>query len=256
MIVAGVDGGSRAVKAVVLDAASRRVLGAAVRDSAVDPGAIAEASLAEACAAAGLARDRIAALVATGYGRAAVAGAQRRVTEITCHARGLAHLLPGTRAVVEIGGQDSKVIRLAPDGRVADFAMNDRCAAGTGRFLEVVAARLDCGLDGFGALAAGAGSAAVISSMCVVFAESEIIGLVAQGARREDIAAGVAEAVATRVAALAGRDLPVPVAFTGGVARLPGMAAALGRALGQPVAVPPDPHLSGALGAALIAAGV
>jgi predicted CoA-substrate-specific enzyme activase len=254
-ITAGIDGGSRAVKAVLWHAGERRVMARALRDSGPDPAAVAEACLAEACAAAGVQRSAVSRIAATGYARAVIAGADRRITEITCHARGVAALLPQARAVVEVGGQDSKVIRLEPGGRVADFAMNDRCAAGTGRFLEVVAERLGCGLAGYGALAAAAGQPAAISSMCVVFAESEIVGLMAQGARREDLAAGVLAAVAARVAALAGRGLPGPVACTGGVALIPGFAAALATALGEAVEVPPDPQFTGALGAALIAAG-
>ncbi len=253
MITAGVDGGSRAVKAVVV--ADGRIIGRAVRDSGPQPALVAEACLAAACADAGLERAAVSRLAATGYARAVIPGADRRVTEITCHARGIAALLPGTRAVVEVGGQDSKVIRLDPNGRVADFAMNDRCAAGTGRFLEVVAARLGTDLDGFAVLAGAAGEPAAISSMCVVFAESEIVGLMAQGHAREALAAGVVAAVAARVAALAGRELTGPIAFTGGVARIPGFADALARALGGAVVVPPQPQLTGALGAALIAAG-
>ncbi len=255
MITAGIDGGSRAVKAVLWDAASGRVVGRALRDSGPAAAAVADACLAEACAAAGLQRSDVTRLVATGYARAVIPGADRRVTEITCHARGIAQLLPAARAVVEVGGQDSKVIRLDASGRVTDFAMNDRCAAGTGRFLEVVAERLGCGLAGYGALVAAANDPAAISSMCVVFAESEIIGLMAQGRRREDLAAGVVAAVAARVAALAGRDLAGPVAFTGGVALIPGFADALGAALGVPVVVPAEPQFTGALGAALIATG-
>jgi predicted CoA-substrate-specific enzyme activase len=255
MITAGLDGGSRAVKAVIWDAAAGRVLATALRDSGVQTAAVASACLEEACASAGIARTAVERLVATGYARAAVAGATRQVTEITCHARGVAHLMPQARSVVEISGQDSKVIRLDAAGRVAEFAMNDRCAAGTGRFLEVVAARLDCSLANFGALVGATATPATISSMCVVFAESEIIGLLAQGARREDIAAGVAAAVAVRVAALAGRDLPGPVAFTGGVALIPGFADCLAAALGATVIVPERPQFTGALGAALIAAG-
>jgi predicted CoA-substrate-specific enzyme activase len=253
MITAGVDGGSRAVKAVVV--ADGRIVGRAVLDSGPEPAAVATSCLAAACAEAGLPRSAVARVVATGYARSVIPGADRRVTEITCHARGIVALLPGTRAVVEVGGQDSKVIRLDAAGRVADFAMNDRCAAGTGRFLEVVAARLGTDLDGFAMLAGTAGEPAAISSMCVVFAESEIVGLMAQGHAREALAAGVVAAVAARVAALAGRELTGPIAFTGGVARISGFADALARALGGTVAVPPHPQLSGAFGAALIAAG-
>lgn len=255
MIVAGIDGGSRAVKVVIYDAANRQVLARVLRDSGVKVADLALACLEDACARAGLVRSQVERLVATGYARSVVPGATQRVTEITCHARGVAQLIPGVRAVIEIGGQDSKAIRLDAAGRVSDFAMNDRCAAGTGRFLEVVAARLDTNLEGLGRLASEAVDAAAISSMCVVFAESEIVGLMAQGTSRDGIAAGVVASVALRVSALAGRDLPAPVAFTGGVALLPGFAQALGKALGCPVIVPDFPQFSGALGAALIAAG-
>jgi (R)-2-hydroxyacyl-CoA dehydratese activating ATPase len=255
MIVAGIDSGSRTVKALLYDSGSARVLATARRDSGVDGAGIARDCLAELCASAGLAMDRIERLVATGYGRNAVPGATRCITEITCHARGALHRLPDTRVVIDIGGQDSKAIRLGLDGRVTDFAMNDRCAAGTGRFLEVVAARLGGDLPALGRLAAASPAPAAISSMCVVFAESEIVGLMAEGALPPDIAAGVMAAVATRVSALAGSDLPGPVAFTGGVALLPGFAAILAHALGQPVLVPEDPQLTGALGAALLAIG-
>jgi predicted CoA-substrate-specific enzyme activase len=252
--VAGIDGGSRAIKVVVLGRQDRRILSTVVRDGGVAVEAIAESCLVEACTLAGIERGSIARLVATGYARAAISAAHQRVTEITCHARGVSHLVPGTAAVVEVGGQDSKVMRLDARGRVVDFAMNDRCAAGTGRFLEVVAARLGTDLPGLGALCDASAAPAAISSMCVVFAESEIIGLISQGAVRADIAAGVVQAVAMRVAALAGRDLPRPVAFTGGVALIPGFSRALSAALGAPVTIPELPQFTGALGAALIAA--
>jgi predicted CoA-substrate-specific enzyme activase len=155
--------------------------------------------------------------------------------------------------VVDVGGQDSKVLRLSPDGGVRDFAMNDRCAAGTGRFLEVVAARLGVGLNELGEMAARSGAPAFVSSTCVVFAETEIVGLLASGARAEDIVAGVRQSLATRVAGMAGRNLEGPVLFTGGVAMIPGMAEAFGEALGQRVEVAPDPQMTGALGAAILA---
>lgn len=254
MITAGIDSGSRAVKALLFDHAAGRVLGHAVVDSGSDAAGTAQRALAAACAAAAIDAAALAGLVATGYGRALVPGATRRVTEITCHARGAAWQQPGARTLIDIGGQDSKAVRLDAGGRVLDFAMNDRCAAGTGRFLEVVAARLGGDLAGLGRLAAGSRSPTAISSMCVVFAESEIVGLTAQGAEPADVAAGVMAAVAARVAALAGGDLPGPVVFAGGVALLPGFADDLARALGTAVTVPPLPQLNGALGAALLAA--
>ncbi len=226
------------------------VVGRGLVDAGLDVVDAARQALDQACTAAGA---RPESLCATGYGRAAVPGADHRITEITCHARGLAALLPQARSAIEIGGQDSKVLRFDARGQVADFAMNDRCAAGTGRFLEVIAARLDHDPAGFGHLASG-GTAVPISAMCVVFAESEIVGLVAGGTPPADIAAGVIAAIASRVAALAGRLLADPVALTGGVGLLPGMAEALARATGRPVLVAPHPQFTGALGAALIAA--
>jgi predicted CoA-substrate-specific enzyme activase len=156
--------------------------------------------------------------------------------------------------VIDIGGEDSKLIRLDMTGKVRDFAMNDRCAAGTGRFLEIVARRLGVDIRSLGKLAAKSRSPAPISSMCVVFAETEIIGLLASGTKREDIIAGVQTAIASRVTTLAGRNVDLPIVFTGGVALVCGMDTALKSALGQTVTVSPDPQMTGALGAAILAA--
>jgi predicted CoA-substrate-specific enzyme activase len=191
--------------------------------------------------------------VATGYARNRVDFADTTITEITCHARGVRHVVPDAVTVIEIGGQDSKVLRLQADGSVRDFSMNDRCAAGTGRFLEMVAQRLEVGLDDLGELAGAGTRPAVISSMCVVFAETEIIGLLASGARPPDIVSGVQNAIASRITAQAGRGLTSPVVFTGGVALIPGMTRALEAVLDQRIIVAPDPQLTGAVGAALLA---
>ncbi|MBM4142485.1 MAG: 2-hydroxyglutaryl-CoA dehydratase [Lentisphaerae bacterium] len=255
MLAAGIDAGSRAVKAAIVEAATLKLLATAIADQGVDQEAIAGAVFDEALDGAGASRRDVVRAVATGYGRDAVGVAAVTVTEITCHARGVFHAAPGARTVIDIGGQDSKLMRLNGDGRVRDFSMNDRCAAGTGRFLEVVAARLGVGLHELGGLAARSANPAAISSMCVVFAETEIIGLLAGGAPREDIAAGVQSAIATRVASMAGRRIEEPVVFTGGVALVPGMREALGVALGREVSVAGRPQFTGALGAALLAAG-
>jgi predicted CoA-substrate-specific enzyme activase len=148
------------------------------------------------------------------------------------------------------------VIQLEDGGRVRDFAMNDRCAAGTGRFLEVVAARLGVDLPGLGELGRHSENPAPISSTCVVFAETEIIGLLAEGVPAADLAAGVQASIATRVVTLAGRALTQPVCFTGGVALQPGMIRALAAALRLPIRVAPDPQFTGALGAAILATGM
>jgi predicted CoA-substrate-specific enzyme activase len=253
MISAGVDGGSRAIKVVLLDCRTRKVLASGVCDQGVDHDGLARKLLEQLLKKADLARSRIVRLVATGYTRNAIGFADTTVTEITCHAAGVRHRMPKAATIIEIGGQDSKLLRLNPDGSVRDFAMNDRCAAGTGRFLEVVAARLNAGLEGLGDLARAASSPAPISSMCVVFAETEIIGLLASGARPEDIVAGVQASIASRVAAMVGRGARAPVVFTGGVAMIPGMADALAAALKTPVQIAPDPQMTGALGAAILA---
>jgi (R)-2-hydroxyacyl-CoA dehydratese activating ATPase len=153
-----------------------------------------------------------------------------------------------------VGGQDSKLLRLSADGSVGDFIMNDRCAAGTGRFLEVLATRLGVRLAQLGQLAAQSRKTALISSMCIVFAETEIIGLLASGTLPEDIVAGVQAALAARVVGMSGKNLAQPIVFTGGVAMVPGMEAALSSALGHPVQIAPRPQLTGALGAAILAA--
>lgn len=253
MITGGVDSGSRAIKVVLWDSEKSEILGTGHGDQGVDQGPRARRIFEKVCREAGIESGQVARVVATGYGREMLSFADTRITEITCHARGVACLTPEARSVVDIGGQDSKVIHMEPGGRVRDFAMNDRCAAGTGRFLEIVARNLDTPLDHLGQLAAASRTPSSISSMCVVFAETEIIGLLASGAPREDIAAGIQASIASRVAAMAGRNLKGPVIFTGGVARIPGMRESLEQALGQPVSISPKARYTGALGAAILA---
>ena len=254
MICAGIDAGSRTIKVVLLDAATLQPLGSGVVDQGVEQEALAARLLAEVLEANGLSRGEVAAIVGTGYGRKLLHAADAQITEITCQAAGIRHCMPGTRTVVDIGGQDSKLLRLKPDGRVSDFAMNDRCAAGTGRFLEMVAAQLGVRIVELGEMAARSRRAARISNMCVVFAETEIVGLLAQGCPAEAIAAGIQAAIALRVGAMDGMKPSPPVVLTGGVALVPGMAAALSAAFGHPVAVAPHPQLTCALGAAIMAA--
>ena len=202
MRFAGIDIGSRAVKLVVVDEAGS-VLKSARSDTGFDPMAAAEKLI------DGTAFDRI---MATGYGRSLfeVASETPTVTEIKAHACGARAVFPNADAVLDIGGQDSKAIALNETGGVRDFAMNDKCAAGTGRFLEVMARALEVDLDDFGPLSLSAENPARISSLCTVFAESEVISLIAKGARRADIIAGIHASVAARVVAMANRidDLP------------------------------------------------
>jgi (R)-2-hydroxyacyl-CoA dehydratese activating ATPase len=255
MIFAGVDAGSRAIKLVLLSA-DRQVLARGQVDQAVRQGELAEGLYDTLLKQVSLTRRDVAAAVATGYARRGVGFAAKTITEITCHARGVHHLLPQARTVVEVGGQDSKLLHLEADGAVRDFAMNDRCAAGTGRFLEMLAGRLEVPLAGLGDMARRSGQPAPISSMCVVFAETEIIGLLAAGRSCPDIVAGVQSAIAARVASMAAGAMNEPVVLTGGVALVGGMDEAFAAALKCPVAIAPDPQYTGALGAALLAAAM
>jgi predicted CoA-substrate-specific enzyme activase len=251
----GLDLGSRAVKAVLFDPAAGRIPALVVREGSPDKAADADFLLREIISGEVCVRTDIRCVVATGYGRGQAAFADERTTEISCHAAGVAALHPEVRMVIDIGGQDSKAIVLAEGGRVRDFAMNDRCAAGSGRFLEVVARILGTDVDGLSDLAGRASAESEVSSMCVVFAESEVIGMLARGFPREDIAAGILRSIARRVAGLAERiGVRPPVAFTGGVALNEAMAGALGRELREKLIIPPDPRITGALGAALLAA--
>jgi len=201
--------------------------------------------------------DEIAATVATGYGRDRVEGRIASVTEITCHARGIRAVLPETGVPVDIGGQDSTTIRIGRDGMVQEFAMNDKCAAGTGRFLEAMARALEVDVDRLGELDTGAAGAVTLSSMCTVFAETEVVSLIADGAEVPAIVNGLHRAIASRTQALVRRVAPdrtgLQVSMSGGVARNSGVVRALGEALACDISVPPEPDTVGALGAALIA---
>lgn len=248
----GIDSGSTTTK-LVLVSADGAVLASRLADTGADCEATAkwlwEAIGAESPDAVGGLRGS----VATGYGRRRVTMADRPVTEITCHAAGVRHLVPEARFIFDIGGQDSKAIRLDAGGRVEDFAMNDKCAAGTGRFLEVIAARFQLGVDDLATAAADA-EPIEISSTCAIFAETEVIGLLGDGHRRESILAGVHQALARRVATL-GQHLGFdgPVAFSGGVALNAAMRRHLEAALGLPVTACRQAQLTAALGAALLA---
>jgi len=253
MIYAGIDAGSRAIKIVLIDATGPRIVAKAQANQGIEQDKLACALFEKTLCDNGVGRSDVRRIVATGYGRSAIHIADTTITEITCHAVGVRHLVPEARTIIDIGGQDSKLVRLDGNGKVRDFAMNDRCAAGTGRFLEVVAERLSIPVGDLGAMASRSGNPAAISSMCVVFAETEIIGLLSCGRPGEDIVAGVQNAIASRIVAMAGRSVEPPVIFTGGVARISGMETALQTALGQPVSISPEPQMTGALGAALLA---
>lgn len=195
-------------------------------------------------------------LVATGYGRhlAQANFADRTITEIKAFALGCHRLFPQCRTILDIGGQDTKAISLAPGGKVADFQMNDRCAAGTGKFLEVMAAAMGLTIDEMGCIALETEAEVKISSMCTVFAESEVTGLIARGTPRPEIARGLHEAICDRAVSLLKRvGIEREIVFAGGVARNPCLKALLERRLGLPLLIPDNPQLVGAMGAALSA---
>ena len=193
--------------------------------------------------------------MATGYGRFTVERADRQLSEITCHAKGIFHLLPRARTVIDIGGQDAKAIRLDDSGRIQQFYMNDKCAAGTGRFLDVMARVLEIPLEEMGQAHFRAKDWATVSSTCTVFAESEVISQLARGVDRCDIAAGVHRSVAVKTCALVRRCGPLTeqIVMCGGVARNAGVVDAIEKELGTRLEVAPMPQLTGALGAALLA---
>jgi predicted CoA-substrate-specific enzyme activase len=249
----GIDIGSLTVKAVLWDA-ERGMLARGVLPAGYG-GQQAALSLVERVLSEGhLSADDVAYSVVTGYGRVRFQTADEEVSEISCDAQGVSHLFPQARTVIDIGGQDSKAIRLDASGRVVDFAMNDKCAAGTGRFLEVMAAALDVPVATLGELALQSQHPVQISSTCTVFAESEVVSHIARGAARQDIAAGVHHAIAARVLGLAARvGLEPPIVLVGGVAQNGGVVAALQRG-GREIIVPEHPQVVGALGAALYAA--
>jgi predicted CoA-substrate-specific enzyme activase len=251
VITAGIDAGSATAKAVIL--ADGKIRGSRIVPAAFDFEKTAGEAYTGALAAAGIPRSDVENVVATGYGRRSISFAAKAVSEITAQAEGVCYLYPEARGIIDIGGQDSKVI-LIESGRVADFQMNDKCAAGTGRFLEHTARALEVSVADMGRLALASSKPASISSMCTVFAESEVISLRAQGVSKEDIAAGLVESIARRVAAMAKPlGLRENVALVGGVAKNQAIRAALERELGCKLYVPPEPQITAALGAALIA---
>ncbi len=241
----GLDIGSLTVKIVVLNDEGSRIFAKVVPSG--------RSGVQAASALLGEIPEAPRFVVVTGYGRVCMDGADMEVSEITCHARGAAHLFADVRTVIDVGGQDSKVLRVEQGGRVVQFAMNDRCAAGTGRFLEVMARTLDVSVSDLDDLAGQARKPVPISSTCTVFAESEVVGHLSAGRRMEDVVAGLLDAIAARVAGLARQvGIQPRVVMTGGVALNRGVVARLEGLLGMPISVPTDCQLVGALGAALL----
>jgi len=250
---AGVDVGSTQTKAIILDEA-RRIVGRSLVDTGANIGQAAERAFSAALAEAALDRDEVLYVIGTGYGRFKVTFGDAQVTEISCHAKGAVTLFPRTRTVIDMGGQDAKGIRIGEGGEVADFAMNDKCAAGTGRFLANAADVLGLSLDSIGPISLQGKVPVRLSTVCTVFVESDIMAYLGQGKRVEDILAGVHSAIAARTISLVRRvGLEQEITFTGGVSRNVGMVRALEAKLGCAVNVSEESHFMGALGAALLA---
>jgi predicted CoA-substrate-specific enzyme activase len=246
---AGVDIGSTMTKVVIVD---HDIVASYIGPTGAEHRKLANKVMEEALGRAGITFKDLSYIIATGYGRINVPFADRQITEITCHARGLHHLLPTVRTIVDIGGQDSKGISIK-DGKVTSFVMNDKCAAGTGRFIEIIADSLGVPLEKMGEVSLTAERATPISSTCTVFAEHEVINQLATGEPVANLVAGIHQSIATRVYSLIAKLKILPdVAITGGGAKNIGLVKALEEKFGRPVLVPPEPLITGALGAAVI----
>ncbi|RMH23660.1 MAG: 2-hydroxyglutaryl-CoA dehydratase [Gemmatimonadetes bacterium] len=250
---AGVDVGSTQTKAVVVDE-HEEIVGRALIPTGANVVVAAENAYRQALADGRVPEEDVGYVIGTGYGRYRVEFGDDQVTEIVCHARGAARMFPNTRTVLDMGGQDTKAIRVAPGGDVLDFCMNDKCAAGTGRFLQSAAAALGLGLDELGPRALEGTRPVTISTTCTVFAESEVLSWLARGRRIEDILLGVHRSIASRSFALLRRvGIEDEITFTGGVTRNRAMVEVLNEILETRLNVSDDSHFMGALGAALFA---
>jgi len=253
MITAGIDIGSITSKAAIIE--NGKILGTKVSLTGYNAGDAAKKVFNDIISELGIERSQIKKIVATGYGRKIVDFADKAMTEIICHGKGAHFTAPEIRSIIDVGGQDSKAIIIDEEGRVKDFVMNDKCAAGTGRFLEVMAKALESDLNDFGKISVKAMEPAKISSICTVFAESEVISLISKGESRDNIIAGINESVAFRVAALAKRiGVKEPLMMTGGVAKNMGVVNALKAKLGMDISISSLSQENGAVGAAILAA--
>ena len=256
MYFAGIDSGSTSTDAVIVDRRGR-MIGSSILPTGGGAQRSANAALDKALEDAGLQREQIDRVVTTGYGRAHISEGDENITEITCHAKGAHFLWPKARTIIDIGGQDSKVIRMDGEGKVLNFAMNDKCAAGTGRFLEMMARTLGLTMEEMSQKGLEWKESIAISSMCTVFAESEVVSLVAQNKAVEDIIHGLNQAVAAKTSALISRvGGKEGYMITGGVAQNRGVVQAIEERIGGELYVCQEAQLCGALGAARFAAGL
>jgi predicted CoA-substrate-specific enzyme activase len=248
---AGIDIGSTMTKVVLIDT-TEKVLSAIKGPTGPEHRQLANVVMKMALEQASLQLNDIAYIVATGYGRVNVPFADDQITELSCHARGVYSLFPNVRTAIDIGGQDAKCMKIQ-NGKLVDFVMNDKCAAGTGRFIEVIAATLGIKLEDLGTLSLKSTKKVAISNICTIFAQQEIVTALSEGEKAEDIIAGMHDALASRVATLARRlKIQPDVVLTGGVAKNIGMVKAMKESLGCELLVPEEPLLTGALGAAIL----
>lgn len=251
MFVMGIDSGSTSTNAVIINE-KRKIIASAVIRTGAKSGESAERIVQQTLDEAHLKREDLAVIVSTGYGRVSIPFADKNITEISCHAKGAHFLKPSVRTILDIGGQDSKAIRLDENGNVVDFVMNDKCAAGTGRFLEMMARTLEIDIEELGPVSLKSKENVEISSMCSVFAESEVISLIAQNKETADIAHGIHKAIAGKAVSLMKRvGMEPDYMMTGGVAKNPGLVKVLEEMLGAPLYIYENPEIVGALGAAL-----
>ncbi len=251
MYTMGVDIGSSASKVVILKDGKEIVAGVVIPVGTGTTGP--KRALEQALKDANLNREDILKVVATGYGRNYYKDADEQISEISCHAKGVHFLVPNVRTIIDIGGQDAKAIKLDANGNVMNFVMNEKCAAGTGRFLEVMSRVLESDVSELADLEAEASEVLPISSTCTVFAESEVISQLSAGKPRADVVAGIHESIARRVAGLVNRvGLTPEVVMTGGVAQNTAVVRAMQRALKVNISTSPQPQLTGALGAAIL----
>ena len=250
---AGVDVGSTQTKAIIINEASE-IVGRSLTDTGANVVVAAENAYNEALKNSNIQEEEVEYVIGTGYGRYRVTFGNTQVTEISCHARGASHMFPNTKTVLDMGGQDTKAIRVNPRGEVLDFCMNDKCAAGTGRFLGAAAAALDIPLSELGNVAMQSERPVKISTTCTVFAESEVLSWLGKGKKIEDILWGVHLSIASRSVGLLRRvGIEEELTFTGGVTKNPGVIKALEQAIGFKLNISPDSHYIGALGAAIFA---
>jgi predicted CoA-substrate-specific enzyme activase len=249
---AGVDIGSTMTKVVLMDTAEK-ILSAIKGPTGPEHRQLANEVMRMALEQADLQLGDISYIIATGYGRVNVPFADEQITELSCHARGVSSLFPNVTTAIDIGGQDAKCMKIKK-GKLVDFAMNDKCAAGTGRFLEVTATTLGIRLEDMGNISLKSTKKIQLSNLCTIFAQQEVVALLSRGEKLEDIIAGLHDALASRVAALARRlKIEPDVVLTGGVAKNIGMVKSMKENLGCELLVPKEPLLTGAMGAAILA---